>query len=87
MDQVLLRIREVVGSGLEGDFIGGPCQMSQDQFLAGMLLLKQRFEVSRVLSAFEERVADERDAITGLSSSGRLLTTGVVAAARGAVLS
>jgi hypothetical protein len=48
---------EIFGSGLEGDFIRGPCEVPKRELVVGVFGVEKAFEVSEVLRTVEEGVS------------------------------
>ena len=70
VEEVLIEVAEVVGTGLEVDLVGGPGEVADGELVPGEALVEEGFEVALAAFVVEEEVADEGDAGLGLDGEG-----------------
>jgi len=86
VEEVLIEVAEVVGTGLEVDLVGGPGEVADGELVPGEALVKEGFEVALAAFVVEEEVADEGDAGLGLDGEGEgCLDRGCLVGAEGGV--
>ena len=62
---MLIEVAEVVGTGHEVDFIGGPCEVTDGEFVIGVVLVEKGFEMAVAAFGIKKEVADEGDTGAG----------------------
>ena len=86
--EMLLGVGKVGRPRLHVNRVGRPSEMSHDKFMLRELLLQQRLEVPELLRALEQRVADQRDAVSLLQRQRQARSQSAApCAGRGAVFS